>query len=56
MLAREELRRNQISVRLSDAEMDLLLDAAGDIRPGTYARDVLLRHLKRRTSRTEEKT
>ena len=47
-LPREQVLRNSVTLRLTDEEYDALLAAAGDLRPATYAREVLVRHLKRR--------
>ena len=44
----EERRRNRVMLNLTDDEYDLLVEAAADIAPANYARDVLLRYLKRR--------
>ena len=45
----EERRRNRIMLNLTDAEYRALLDAAGSEAPSEYARNVLFRHLRRRS-------
>lgn len=49
-MPKEEVRRNRVVLNLNDEEHDALLEAAGEALPSTYAREVLVRHLKRRRS------
>ncbi len=51
LLPVEERLRNSVNIRLADWEYEALVETAGDTRPSTYVREVLVRHLKRRTRR-----
>jgi hypothetical protein len=44
----EERQRNRVTMNLTDAEYQALLDAADGEIPGTFAREVLARFLARR--------
>ena len=47
----EERLRNSVTIRLADWEYNALVEAAGDTRPSTYAREVLVRHVSRKLQR-----
>ena len=48
----EERRGRMVAVLLTEAEHTLLREVAGDVPAGVYAREVLLRHLKRKGGRS----
>jgi len=48
----EKRRGRMVAVLLTEAEHALLREVAGDVPAGTYARNVLLRHLKRKGGRS----
>jgi hypothetical protein len=45
-----EHRRNRLMLNLTDDELRLLRSTAGEQSASDYARDVLLKHLRRRRS------
>ena len=45
----EDRRRNRVMLNLTDDEYRTLLGVAGDKPPSNYAREVLIRHLRRRS-------
>lgn len=44
----EERQRNRVTVNLTDAEHAALLEVAGEQLPAAFAREVLVRFLRRR--------